>query len=74
MSEIVKTTIASLTNSKQLKDMYMVDVHQAVMDVFRKMDYTPSKNIEKAVDIAWANADREDYLSDFIYDVWRHDS
>ena len=74
MSEIVKSKIATLCSSKQLKDMYMVDVHEAVYDVFKKMDYKPSKNIHKSVDIAWANANREDYLSDFIYDVWRNDS
>lgn len=74
MSEIVRAKIQEYCSNKQLKDLYMVDVHQAVDDVFRKMNYTPSKNIDKSVDMAWANSDREDSLCEFIYKVWRYDS
>ena len=74
MSEIIEAKIKSVCSNNQLKDLYMVDVHMAVMEVFKKINYTPSKNLEKSVDKAWANSDRDDYLSDFIYKVWRYDS
>lgn len=75
MSEIMYAKIKDACgNNKQLKDLYMVDVHEATMDVFRKLDYHPSKNIDKSVDKAWANANRDDYLFDFIFEVWRNDS
>ena len=74
MNDVVYARIQELCSSKQLKDMYMVDVHEATQDVFRKLNYTPSKNIDKSVDKAWANSNREDYLCDFIYSVWRNDS
>ena len=74
MNDVVYARIQELCSSKQLKDMYMVDVHEAIQDVFGKMGYTPSKNIDKSVDKAWANSNREDYLCDFIYLVWSVDS
>lgn len=74
MSEIIEAKIRSVCSNNQLKDLYMVDVHEAVMEVFKKINYTPSKDIEESVDKAWANSDREDYLADFIYNVWRFDS
>lgn len=74
MTEEIHEEIRMNCSSCQLKDLYMVDVHEAVDDVFKKIGYTPSKNIDKSVDKAWANSNRDDYLHEFIYKVWRYDS
>lgn len=74
MSEIMEVKIQEVCSNKQLKDLYMVDVHEATQEAFRKLNYKPSKNIDKSVDKAWANSDREDYLWEFVYKVWRYDS
>lgn len=66
--------ICSVCDPIQLKSMYMVDVEDATMDVFRKIGYTPSDNIKKSIDRTWVNSSRDDYLSDFIYNVYRRDT
>lgn len=58
----------------QLKALYMVEVESATMDVFSKVGYTPSDNIKQSIDRTWVNSSREDYLSDFIYNVYRRDT
>lgn len=58
----------------QLKSLYMVEVESATMDVFSKVGYTPSDNIKQSIDRTWVNSSREDYLSDFIYNVYRRDT
>ena len=75
MSEIMYSKIRDACgNNKQLKDMYMVDVTEATCDVFKRLGYNPSKNIHDSFDKAWVNSNREDYLYEFIYKVWRNDS
>ena len=58
----------------QLKSLYMVEVESATMDVFSKVGYNPSKNIKQSIDRTWVNSSREDYLCDFIYNVYRRDT
>lgn len=59
---------------KYLSHMFMVDVEEEVYSSFKKVGYTPSKTIKKALDKAWANSHREDALYEFVYRVWRYDS
>lgn len=66
--------IRSVCEPIQLKTMYMVDVESATMDVFNKIGYTPSDNIKQSIDRTWVNSSRDDYLSDFIYNVYRRDT
>lgn len=58
----------------QLKSLYMVEVESATMDVFSKVGYNPSENIKQSIDRTWVNSSREDYLCDFIYNVYRRDT
>ena len=74
MSEVMRTQIEKLAPERKLSEMYMVDVQDAVFDVFSKIGYLPSKNITHAIDVVWANSNRNDSLSEFIFQVWRNDN
>ena len=74
MSEIMIIKFKEICPPQQLKTMYMVDVEDAVLTAFREVGYTPSKNLKKSIDRVWANSNREDYLWEFVYNVWREDS
>ena len=74
MSEIMMNKFQKICPDLRLQSMYMVDVEDAVLSAFREVGYVPSKNLKKSVDITWANSNREDYLWEFVYNVWREDS
>lgn len=74
MSEIVKAKLQEVCPEQRLSSMYMVEVEDFVKTAFSKIGYTPSKNIEKSIDKAWANSDRTDFLWEFVYKVWGYDS
>lgn len=59
---------------KRLQSMYMIDVEQTTLNVFEKIGYQPSRTVKKAIDKAWVNSNREDFLADYIYKVWRFDN
>lgn len=66
--------ISSYCKPVQLKELYMVEVETATLNVFSKIGYKPSDNIKQSIDRTWVNSSREDYLSDFIYNVYRRDT
>jgi len=74
MTEIMRSTIERVTPVKRLSEMYMIDVQDTVFDVFSKIGYLPSVNIDKSIDKVWANSSRDDLLSEFVYNVWRNDN
>lgn len=69
----MRDRICSLCKSVQLKELYMVEVENATLDVFRKLDYQLSDKIKKSIDATWVNSSRDDYICDFIYNVYRRD-
>lgn len=66
--------ISSYCKPVQLKELYMVEVETATLNVFSKIGYNPSDNIKQSIDRTWVNSSRDDYLSDFIYNVYRRDT
>ena len=74
MSEIMMEKFKKVCPNHRLQHMYMVDVEDAVLIAFREVGYTPSKTLKKAIDRVWANSNREDYLWEFVFNVWREDS
>lgn len=73
MSKIMKESFDNVCEDIQLKDMFMREVENATLIAFHKLNYTP-KDIHKAFDKAWNNANKDDMLSDFVYSVWSVDS
>lgn len=57
----------------KLKEMTVKEVISFTLDAFNTVGYSTSDKVYDSFDDTWADSDREDYLSDFIYKVWRFD-
>lgn len=70
----MRDKIKEICEPTQLKTMYMVEVESLTLDVLKQIGYAPSKNIKENMDRTWVNSSREDYIYDFIYNVYRRDT
>lgn len=74
MSEIMLEKFKNVCPEMRLQDMYMVDVEEETLKAFDSVGYVPTKTVKKAMDKAWVNSDRRDFLYEFVYKVWRDDN
>ena len=67
-------SIEKVCTHKRLQTMYMIDVEKETLEVFKKLGYEPSRTVKMAIDKAWVNSDRTDFLAEYILKVWRYDN
>lgn len=73
-SPLMAKKIEDICEPKRLQDMYMSDVENTTLEVFKQLNYTPSPKIKYHIDKTWVNSNRSDTLAEFIYKVWRFDA